>query len=101
MAKKKKIPESGKQVKAVVKPSRLFVRVYENNEKKPTQTVTIPLGVLKLARNFIPNRAKAALEKEGIDLDQIMELANQQEAPGVLFEVDDHKKKRKVVVSIE
>ena len=101
MAQKKKLPESGKQIKAAAKPSSLFIRVFENNEKKPAQTVTIPLAVLKLARSFIPKRAKTALEKEGIDLDQIMGLANQQEAPGVLLNVEDHKKKRKVVISIE
>lgn len=101
MVQKKKLPESGKQIKAAAKPSSLFIRVYEDNEKKPAQTVTIPLTVLKLARSFIPNRAKAALEKEGIDLDQVMGLADQQEAPGIIFQVDDHKKKRRVVISIE
>ena len=100
MAQKKKLPEPGKITKAA-RPSSLFVRVFENNEKKPAQTITIPLSVLKLARSFIPNRMKAALEKEGIDLDQVMGLADQQEAPGVLLEVEDHKKKRKVVISIE
>ena len=101
MVQKKQLPKSGKLVKPVTKPSSLFIRVFENNEKKPAQTFTISIGVLKLARSFIPNRAKAALEKEGIDLDQIMELADQKEAPGVLLEAEDHKKKRKVVVSIE
>ena len=96
-----KLSEPGKLTKAAARPSRLFIRVFEINEKKPAQTVTIPLGVLKLARSFIPNRAKAALEKEGIDLDQVMGLADQQEAPGVLLEVEDHKKKRRVVISIE
>ncbi len=101
MARKmKNLPETGKQV-TVARPSSLFIRVFENNEKKPAQTVTIPLGVLRLARSFIPNRAKAALEKEGIDLDQAMGLADQREAPGVILEVHDHKKKRKVVIAIE
>lgn len=98
--KKKNLPETGKQV-ATARPSSLFVRIFENNEKKPAQTVTIPLAVLKFARRFIPNRAKVALVKEGIDLDQVIGLADHQEAPGVLLEVDDHKKKKKVVISIE
>ena len=97
--KRKSSPNSAK--KAAARPSRLFIRVFENNEKNPTQTVTIPLGVLKLARSLIPNRARAALEKEGIDIDQVMGLADQREAPGVLLEVEDHKKKKKVVISIE
>ncbi len=100
MAQKKKLPESGKLTTAA-SPSTLFIRVFENKEKNPAQTVKIPLGVLNLAQIFIPNRAKAALEREGIDLDQIIELADQQEAPGVLLEVEDHKKKRRVVISIE
>ena len=100
MAQKKKLPEPGK-LTTTARPSSLFIRVFENKEKKPAQTVTIPLGVLKLTRIFVPNRAKAALEKEGIDLDQVIGLADQQEAPSVLLEVDDHKKKRKVVISVE
>ena len=100
MAQKKKSPEPGKKIKPVAKPSSLVIRVFEGTEK-PAQTVTIPLRVLKLARNFIPNRAKAALEREGIDLDQIMALADKSEAPGVLFEVEDHNMKLKVVISIE
>ena len=101
MAQKKQVSESGKLAKAAARPGSLFIRTFENNEKKPAQTVTIPLGILKLARNFVPKRAKAALEKEGIDLDKIITLADQQESRGVLLEVDDHKKKRRVVVSIE
>lgn len=73
MAQKKKLPELRKK-KAAVRPSRLFIRVFENHEKNPTQTVTIFLGVLKLARSFIPNRARVALEKGGIGLDQVMGL---------------------------
>jgi hypothetical protein len=100
MVERKRIAKGVKPTKGQ-KPASLIVRVYESNEKKPAQTVTIPLGVLKVARGFIPDRAKAALEKEGIDLDNVMGLAEGQEAPGVLLEVEDHKKKRRVVVSIE
>ena len=70
---KEKAPRTP-QKKAAVRPSRLFIRVFENHEKNPKQTVTISLGVLKLARSFIPNRARAALEKGGIGLDQVMGL---------------------------
>jgi hypothetical protein len=83
------------------KPASLIIRVFESGEKKPAQTVTIPLGVLKIARSFVPKGARAALEKEGIDLDNVMGLAEGAEAPGVLLEVEDHKRKRKVVISIE
>lgn len=100
MAQKKKTSEPGNKIKPVARPSSLFIRVFESTEK-PVQTVTIPLAVLKLARNFIPNRAKAALEREGIDLDQIMALADGREAPGVLFEVEDHNLKMRIVISIE
>jgi len=100
MAQKKNLPAPGKRAKAA-RPSSLCIRVYENNEKKPAQTITVPLAILKVARSLIPKRAKEAMEKEGIDLDQVLGLAEQQDAPGVLLEVDDHKRKKRVVVSIE
>jgi hypothetical protein len=54
--------------------------------------VTIPGGVLKIARNLVPQRALAALRDEGIDLDEIVRLSQAPEARGKLVEIEDHKK---------
>jgi hypothetical protein len=50
--------------------------------------VTLPGGVLKIARKLIPQRALAALKDQGIDLDEIIRLAEQPEAKGRLVEIE-------------
>jgi hypothetical protein len=52
----------------------LKVRVFKGNNAQPATTVTIPSGVLKIARNLVPQRAMAALRAQGIDLDEIVRL---------------------------
>ncbi len=83
------------------KVTKLIVRTYENGEETPAKTVTVPLAVFRVARNLIPTRALEALQAEGIDLDHLFWLANEQAGPAVLLEVEDHNKKRKVVISVE
>ena len=100
MAQTKKIAKSGKN-KPRKKATHLKIRVFENNGKNPDQTVSIPLFVFGAARKLVPQQALAALQKEGIDLDGIFEMAQNQEPPATLLEVEEHKKKRKVVISIE
>jgi hypothetical protein len=39
----------------------LKVRVFKGHDAQPATTVTIPGGVLKIARNMIPQRALTAL----------------------------------------
>ena len=83
------------------KVTKLIVRTYEDGGEAPAKTVTVPLAVFRVARNLIPTRALETLQAEGIDLDQLFGLANEQEGPAVLLEVEDHKKKRKIVFSVE
>ena len=79
----------------------LKIRVYKSGAEDPQTTVTIPGGVLKLAARLIPKRAMNALQAEGIDLDEIIELSNNPEVKGTLVEIDEHSKNEKIVISIE
>jgi hypothetical protein len=63
--------------------------------------VTIPGGVLKIARNLVPQRALAALRDQGIDLDEIVLLSEKPEAKGKLVEIEDHDKDERVIISLE
>jgi hypothetical protein len=63
--------------------------------------VTIPGGVLKIARNLVPQRALAALREQGMDLDEIVRLSAQPEAKGKLVEIEDHSKDEWVIISLE
>jgi len=79
----------------------LKVRSYNSDSGEPTTTVTVPVGVLKIAYNLVPRRALAALRDEGIDLEEIVRLADNPEAHGTLVEIEDHTKRERVVISLE
>jgi hypothetical protein len=79
----------------------LKVRVFKGSDAQPTTTVTIPGGVLKIARNLVPQRALAALRDQGMDLDEIVRLSEQPEAKGKLVEIEDHNKGERVIISLE
>jgi hypothetical protein len=79
----------------------LKVRVFKGNDAQPATTVTIPGGVLKIARNLVPQPAMAALRDQGIDLDEVVRLSEAPEAKGKLVEIEDHKKDERVVISLE
>ena len=79
----------------------LKIRVFKGDKPEPTTTVTIPGGILKIASNLIPKRAIAALQDEGIDLDEIIRLSEAPEAHGRLVEIEGHEKNERVVISLE
>ena len=81
--------------------AKLKIRIFKNHDTQPDTTITIPLGILKVASKLIPKRAVAILENEGIDLNQIIEISQNEEVRGTLVEIEKHKKNEKVIISIE
>jgi len=79
----------------------LKIRVFKVSETQPKTTVTIPGGVLKIASKLIPKKAAAALQDEGIDLDELIKLSQNPEVYGTLVEVEEHNKNEKIVISLE
>lgn len=79
----------------------LKVRVYKGGDNQPETTVTIPGGVLRLASKLIPKRAKEALLDEGIDINELVQLAEQPDVQGTIVEVEEHGKNERVVVALE
>jgi hypothetical protein len=77
----------------------LKVRVFKGNE--PKTTVSIPVGILRMASKLVPARAAAALKEEGIDLDEIVRLSEDPAARGQIALIEDHVKNEKTVVSLE
>jgi hypothetical protein len=63
-------------------------------------TVTIPRKVLKTAARLIPKTAVEMLKDEGIDLDEILQLASKPDLNGQLVEVEQHAKSLKLVVTL-
>jgi hypothetical protein len=77
----------------------LKIRVLSGSE--PKLTVTIPLRFVKTASRLIPKRAVEAMREEGIDLNEIVRLADDPEARGEIAVFEDHEKGERTTVSIE
>ena len=79
----------------------LKIRAYSGGNTEPDKTFTIPLSVLNVAARLIPSVAADALKKEGIDLDEIVEISRRSDVQGILLEAEDHIENTRVVLSIE
>jgi hypothetical protein len=81
--------------------AKLKIRIFKNNGTTPDTTATIPLAIVKVASKLIPRKALTVLDDFGIDLDQLIEISKSEDALGTLAEIEEHKKNRKIVISIE
>lgn len=79
----------------------LKIRVFRGEDRHLATTVTIPGTVLRVATGLIPRRALSALHDEGIEIEELVRLAENPEAKGDLMRVEDHDKNEQVVVSLE
>ncbi len=91
----------GSVVPKAAQSASLKIRAYSGGNTEPDKTFTIPLSVLNVAARLMPSVAAEALKKEGIDLDEIVEISRRSDVQGVLLEAEDHIENTKVVLSIE
>ena len=77
----------------------LKIHIFESGKSKPDQVITIPLSKLDLGKQLLPTKAKASLEKEGLGISTLGELAGKNITKGTLIEVESGKEK--LVISIE
>lgn len=80
---------------------KLKIRIFKNNDTGPDTTMTVPLAVIKVASKLAPRKALKVLDDLGIDFDQIIEISETEEPLGILAEIEEHKKNRKITISIE
>ena len=81
--------------------TKLCIKKYEQETEKPITTVSIPLAVIKIVKSLIPKKAKEELQKEGIEIQEIIKLAESPDFTGTVLEVDNHEKNEKVIISLE
>ena len=81
--------------------TKLCIKKFEQESKKPLTTVSIPLAVIKMVKSLIPKKAKEELQKEGIDIKEIIELSESPHFTGTVLEIDNHQKKEKIIISLE
>ena len=81
--------------------TKLCIKKFEQESKKPLTTVSISLAVIKMVENLIPKNAKEELQKEGIDIKEIIKLSESAHFTGTVLEVDNHLKNEKIIISLE
>ncbi len=79
----------------------LKIRVFKDGKSEPTTTVSVPVGVLKIASKLIPKQATAALNETGMDLKEIIEASQNPDAHGTLVEIEAHEKNERIVIALE
>ena len=81
--------------------ANLKIRVFKDGKPDPDTTVTIPGSILKIASRLVPRQAADALQDKGINLDEIVRLAEIPDARGILVEVEEHGKNERTVIALE
>ena len=81
--------------------AKLCIKKYDQGTEKPITTVSNPLAVIKIVKSLIPKKTKEELQKEGIDIQEIIKLSESPDFTGTVLEVDNHEKNEKVIISLE
>lgn len=79
----------------------LKIRVFKGHATEPSTTISIPVGVLKVASNLIPPSAAVELRDQGIDIEAIIQAAQDPDAHGTLAVVEEHEKDQRIVIAVE
>jgi hypothetical protein len=74
------------------------LRIEIAEQGKPAATVSIPLWMIKGASKLVAASGKPLGDK--VDFDRLVELAADPNARGVLIDIEDHRSKDRVVISV-
>ena len=80
---------------------KLRIRTYSGNSESPDKTITVPMGMARIAAKLIPANISAKLAEKGVDIVALINAVKEEDVCGVLTEIDDHVKQEKIIVSIE
>jgi hypothetical protein len=76
---------------------KLKIEVFEGGA--PAATITIPSWLVTGASKLLPKVVGKEL-REHIDIEQIVQMANDPQASGTILEIEDHKDNERIVISI-
>jgi hypothetical protein len=79
----------------------LIIKIYDSGKSKPDQTITMPLSKINIGKQLLPEKAKTLLNREGIDVSELSELANKKISKGALIEIETGKDKITISVDSE
>jgi hypothetical protein len=86
-------------VRQTIMMQTLQIAFYRPNKNDPDTRIKIPLSSLNISEKLLPSKAKASLEREGIDLNHLSELFAKQGPKGTLIEIENPEER--IVISIE
>jgi len=76
-----------------------WIKIYDSGKAKPDQMITIPISKINIGKQLLPEKAKTILDREGIEISTLTELANKNISKGSLIEIESGKEK--IVISID
>jgi len=76
----------------------LIIKIYDSGKAKPDQMITIPISKINIEKQLLPEKAKKILNREGIDISKLSELANKSISKGSLIEIESGKEKIEISV---
>ena len=76
----------------------LIIKIYDSGKAKPDQMITIPISKINMGKQLLPEKAKKILNREGIDISNLSDLANKNIAKGSLIEIETGKEKIEISV---
>ncbi|MBA7671635.1 hypothetical protein ES703_79795 [subsurface metagenome] len=79
--------------------ANLKIEVYKAGQAEPETVVNIPLTFARMALKFMVEKAKAALEDEGINVSELAGLIEKEGVTGKLIELK--KGAERIVITIE
>lgn len=77
----------------------LKIEIYKPQKNDPESRIRIPLSSLSISEKLLPSRARAALQREGIDLSELGSLFAKQGPKGTLIDVESAEER--LVIAIE
>lgn len=77
----------------------LRIDIYKTGKNDPETRIKLPLGSLEISEKLLPRRARASLDREGIDLKELGGLFAKQGPKGILIEVENVEER--LVISME
>lgn len=81
--------------------AKLKITIFKDGDSAPDVTITVPLGVFRVASKLVPRKIVSILEEHGIEINQIVELSRLDEPLGTLAEIEEHKRNKRIVISME
>jgi hypothetical protein len=78
---------------------QLRILVYRPGEAEPKTRISINLALARLASKILPRKIRQDIEKEGVDLDEVLSLIAKENVRGQLIEIE--KPGERIVISVE